>query len=58
MGYVIVIDMLFLMCVIDMMLDRLICVKYKVIDLVNVIGEGEMGLVVYVGDVFVISFLI
>lgn len=49
--------MLLFMCVIDVIFDCMICVKYKVIDFVNYIGEGEMGFVVYVGDVFVISFL-
>ena len=35
--------------------DRLTRAKYKAIDLVNAIGEGEMGLVAYAGDAFVIS---
>jgi Ca-activated chloride channel family protein len=39
----------------DMTPDRLTRAKYKAIDLVNAIGEGEMGLVAYAGDAFVIS---
>lgn len=54
----IVMDMLLFMWVIDVMLDWLFWVKYKVIDLVKFINEGDMGLVVYVGDVFIISLLI
>ena len=55
MGHVIVIDMSLSMRATDMTPDRLTRAKYKAIDLVNTIGEGEMGLVAYAGDAFVIS---
>ena len=55
MGHVIVIDMSLSMRATDMTPDRLTRAKYKAIDLVNAIGEGEMGLVAYAGDAFVIS---
>ena len=55
MGNVIVIDMSLSMRATDMTPDRLTRAKYKAIDLVNAIGEGEMGLVAYAGDAFVIS---
>ena len=55
MGHVLVIDMSLSMRATDMTPDRLTRAKYKAIDLVNAIGEGEMGLVAYAGDAFVIS---
>jgi len=55
MGHVIVLDMSLSMRATDMTPDRLTRAKYKAIDLVNAIGEGEMGLVAYAGDAFVIS---
>ncbi|WP_334018761.1 VWA domain-containing protein [Alteromonas sp. S015] len=55
MGHVIVIDMSLSMRATDMTPNRLTRAKYKAIDLVNAIGEGEMGLVAYAGDAFVIS---
>ncbi|GMM71243.1 VWA domain-containing protein [Alteromonas gracilis] len=55
MGHVIVIDMSLSMRATDMTPDRLTRAQYKAIDLVNAIGEGEMGLVAYAGDAFVIS---
>ena len=55
MGHVIVVDMSLSMRATDMTPDRLTRAKYKAIDLVNAIGEGEMGLVAYAGDAFVIS---
>ncbi|WP_346993551.1 VWA domain-containing protein [Alteromonas gracilis] len=54
-GHVIVLDMSLSMRATDMTPDRLTRAKYKAIDLVNAIGEGEMGLVAYAGDAFVIS---
>lgn len=55
MGHVIVLDMSLSMRATDMTPDRLTRAKYKAIDLVNAINEGEMGLVAYAGDAFVIS---
>ena len=55
MGHVVVIDMSMSMRATDMTPDRLTRAKYKAIDLVNTISEGEMGLVAYAGDAFVIS---
>ena len=55
MGHVIVLDMSLSMRATDMTPDRLTRAKYKAIDLVNALGEGEMGLVAYAGDAFVIS---
>lgn len=54
-GHVVVIDMSLSMRATDITPDRLTRAKYKAIDLVNAIGEGEMGLVAYAGDSFVIS---
>ncbi|WP_332108307.1 vWA domain-containing protein [Alteromonas sp. BMJM2] len=55
MGHVVVLDMSMSMRATDMTPDRLTRAKYKAIDLVNKISEGEMGLVAYAGDAFVIS---
>ena len=55
MGHVIVMDMSLSMRATDITPDRLTRAKYKAIDLVNQIGEGEMGLVAYAGDAFVVS---
>lgn len=54
-GHVIVLDMSLSMRATDVTPDRMTRAKYKAIDLVNYIGEGEMGLVAYAGDAFVIS---
>ncbi|MCW8107779.1 VWA domain-containing protein [Alteromonas ponticola] len=54
-GHVIVMDMSLSMRATDLTPDRLTRAKYKAIDLVNAIGEGEMGLVAYAGDAFTIS---
>ena len=54
-GHVLVLDMSLSMRATDVTPDRLTRAKYKAIDLVNAIGEGEMGLVAYAGDAFVIS---
>lgn len=54
-GHVIVMDMSLSMRATDVTPDRLTRAKYKAIDLVNQIGEGEMGLVAYAGDAFVVS---
>ncbi|VEL96256.1 Ca-activated chloride channel family protein [Alteromonas sp. 76-1] len=55
MGHVIVMDMSLSMRATDITPDRATRAKYKAIDLVNQIGEGEMGLVAYAGDAFVVS---
>lgn len=54
-GHVVVMDMSLSMRATDVTPDRLTRAKYKAIDLVNAIGEGEIGLVAYAGDAFVIS---
>lgn len=54
-GHVVVIDMSLSMRATDVAPDRLTRAKYKAIDLVNYIDEGELGLVAYAGDAFVIS---
>ncbi|GGF71865.1 vWA domain-containing protein [Alteromonas lipolytica] len=54
-GHVLVIDMSMSMRATDIAPDRLSRAKYKAMDLVNLIDEGDMGLVAYAGDAFVIS---
>lgn len=54
-GHVLVMDMSMSMRATDISPDRLSRAKYKAIDLVNLIDEGDMGLVAYAGDAFVIS---
>lgn len=54
-GKVVVIDMSLSMRATDVQPDRLTRAKYKAIDLVNAISEGETGLVAYSGDAFTIS---
>jgi Ca-activated chloride channel family protein len=54
-GKVVVIDMSMSMRATDVQPDRLTRAKYKAIDLVNAISEGETGLVAYSGDAFTIS---
>lgn len=54
-GHVLVLDMSMSMRATDVSPDRLTRAKYKAIDLVNSINEGELGLVAYAGDAFVIS---
>ncbi|GGW74501.1 VWA domain-containing protein [Alteromonas halophila] len=54
-GHVVLIDMSLSMRATDVTPDRLTRAKYKAIDLVNALGEGETGLVAYAGDAFVIS---
>lgn len=53
-GHVLVMDMSLSMRATDISPDRLSRAKYKAIDLVNLIDEGDMGLVAYAGDAFVI----
>lgn len=54
-GQVIVIDMSLSMRATDITPDRLTRAKYKAIDIVKGISEGETGLVAYAGDAFTIS---
>ncbi|MFQ3234522.1 MAG: Ca-activated chloride channel family protein, partial [Paraglaciecola sp.] len=54
-GKVVVIDMSLSMRATDVKPDRLTRARYKAIDLVNAIAEGETGLVAYAGDAFTIS---
>jgi Ca-activated chloride channel family protein len=54
-GKVVLIDMSLSMRATDVKPDRLTRAKYKAIDLVNSITEGETGLVAYAGDAFTIS---
>lgn len=54
-GKVVLIDMSLSMRATDVKPNRLTRAKYKAIDLVNAITEGETGLVAYAGDAFTIS---
>ncbi|WP_158968247.1 VWA domain-containing protein [Paraglaciecola sp. L3A3] len=54
-GKVVLIDMSMSMRATDVKPDRLSRAKYKAIDLVSAITEGETGLVAYAGDAFTIS---
>jgi len=54
-GHVVVMDMSLSMRATDITPDRLTRAKFKAIDLVKAINEGEIGLVAYAGDAFVIS---
>lgn len=54
-GKVVLLDMSMSMRATDVKPDRLTRAKYKAIDLVNAITEGETGLVAYAGDAFTIS---
>ncbi|MEH6709707.1 MAG: VWA domain-containing protein [Paraglaciecola polaris] len=54
-GKVLVLDMSLSMRATDIKPNRLTRAKYKAIDLVKAIAEGETGLVAYAGDAFTIS---
>ncbi|MFC3093240.1 VWA domain-containing protein [Alteromonas sediminis] len=54
-GHVVVMDMSLSMRATDITPDRLTRAKFKAIDLVQAVNEGEIGLVAYAGDAFVIS---
>lgn len=54
-GSVIVLDMSMSMRATDVTPDRLTRAKYKAIDLVKALNEGDIGLVAYAGDAFTIS---
>ena len=54
-GKVVLMDMSMSMRATDIVPDRLTRAKFKAIDLVEAITEGETGLIAYSGDAFVIS---
>ncbi len=54
-GSVLIMDMSYSMYATDVKPNRLIRARYKAIDLLNKINEGDIGLVAYAGDAFVIS---
>lgn len=54
-GKVVLIDMSMSMRATDIKPNRLERAKYKAIDLINGIAEGDIGLVAYAGDAFTIS---
>lgn len=54
-GKVLVLDMSMSMRATDIQPDRLSRAKFKAIDLLNSLEDGEVGLVVYAGDAFTVS---
>ncbi|WJG10626.1 VWA domain-containing protein [Aliiglaciecola sp. LCG003] len=54
-GKVVLLDMSMSMRSTDIKPDRLTRAKFKAIDLINQIAEGDVGLVAYAGDAFTIS---
>lgn len=54
-GSVLIMDMSFSMLATDIKPNRLTIARYKAMDLVEKIDEGEIGLVAYAGDAFIIS---
>ncbi|WNC71276.1 tetratricopeptide repeat protein [Thalassotalea psychrophila] len=54
-GSVLIMDMSFSMLATDIKPNRLTMARYKAMDLVEKIDEGEIGLVAYAGDAFIIS---
>jgi Ca-activated chloride channel family protein len=54
-GKVVIMDMSLSMRSTDVKPDRLTRARFKVIDLLNSIEDGEIGLVVYAGDAFTVS---
>lgn len=54
-GSVLVMDMSYSMYSTDVSPNRLTRARYKAIDLLNQLNEGEMGLIAYAGDAFTIS---
>lgn len=54
-GSVIVMDMSFSMLATDIKPNRLTMARFKAMDLVKEINEGDIGLVAYAGDAFIIS---
>jgi len=54
-GKVVILDMTLSMRATDTKPNRLSRAKFKAIDLIKQVGEGEIGLIAYAGDAFVIS---
>lgn len=54
-GSVLIMDMSYSMYSTDLSPNRLTRARYKAIDLLDNINEGEMGLIAYAGDAFIIS---
>lgn len=54
-GSVLIMDMSYSMYSTDLLPNRLTRARYKAIDLLDNINEGEMGLIAYAGDAFIIS---
>jgi Ca-activated chloride channel family protein len=54
-GSVLIMDMSYSMYSTDLSPNRLTRARYKAIDLLDNLNEGEMGLIAYAGDAFVIS---
>jgi Ca-activated chloride channel family protein len=54
-GSVLIMDMSYSMYATDIKPNRLTRARFKAIDLLNKINEGDVGLVAYAGDAFVIS---
>jgi len=54
-GSVLIMDMSYSMYATDITPNRLTRARYKAIDLLNGLTEGEVGLVAYAGDAFTIS---
>ncbi|WNC69566.1 tetratricopeptide repeat protein [Thalassotalea nanhaiensis] len=54
-GSVVIMDMSFSMMATDIKPNRLTMARFKAMDLVEKIDEGEIGLVAYAGDAFIIS---
>ncbi len=54
-GSVLIMDMSYSMYATDIKPNRLTRARYKAIDLLNKLNEGDIGLIAYAGDAFVIS---
>lgn len=54
-GSVLIMDMSYSMYATDIKPNRLTRARYKAVDLLNKINEGDIGLIAYAGDAFVIS---
>jgi len=54
-GSVLIMDMSYSMYATDIKPNRLTRARFKAVDLLNTINEGDIGLIAYAGDAFVIS---
>ncbi len=54
-GSVLIMDMSYSMYATDLLPNRLTRARYKAIDLLNNLKEGDVGLIAYAGDAFIIS---